>query len=223
MDQQKNISHKNGLVLDRVTKLYQSVFAVDHVCLKVENRGFLAIVGPTGCGKKTLLRLIAGVDWIIVAVSLISMAFWFGIRSKFSVFYVALLDDFPWNRGASAKKAIRSQRFWALMAFPFCSAIGVYIVLVHNFKFLVDQGTDKMTAAFVLAMAGIVSAAFRIIWGWLSDYIGRELTYTMGLICGCIGLVSLLLLEATGAKNLVYAFLIFFGMGWGATAPQSIP
>ena len=41
----------------------------------------------------------------------------------------------------------------------------------------------------------------------------------MGLICGCIGLVSLLLLEATGAKNLVSAFLIFFGMGWGATAP----
>jgi multiple sugar transport system ATP-binding protein len=36
--------------------------AVDHVSLKVENREFLAIVGPTGCGKTTLLRLIAGVE-----------------------------------------------------------------------------------------------------------------------------------------------------------------
>jgi MFS family permease len=117
------------------------------------------------------------------------------------------------------KKAVRSKRFWALMAFPFFSVIGVYTVLVHNVKFLVDQGIDTMSAAFVFAMAGMVSAVFRIIWGWLSDYIGRELTYTMGLVCGCIGLVSLLLLEASGAKNLVYAFLIFFGMGWGATAP----
>jgi MFS family permease len=347
--------------------------------------------------RKTASTLRIYYGWIIVAISLISMAFWFGIRSNFSVFYVALLDEFPWNRADSAgvqsmamiaytvmapivgtlidrfgprrivvpgilvlslglglcstietlsqfylyygvivgvgvtsigiisyssilahwfekkrglasgiavsgiglgtfflvpvtqsfismwgwrmtfsvlgglfliillpinsiflrhkpkeigqfidgesrrrpsclapsiekdqpkiindwtiKKAVRSQRFWALMAFPFFSVIGIYIVLVHSVKFLVDQGTDKMTAAFVLAMAGIVSAAFRIIWGWLSDYIGRELTYTVGLICGCIGLVSLLFLEATGTKNLVYPFLIFFGIGWGATAP----
>jgi MFS family permease len=40
--------------------------------------------------------------WIIVAVALISMAFWLGIRSSFSVFYVALLEEFPWNRGSSA-------------------------------------------------------------------------------------------------------------------------
>lgn len=40
--------------------------------------------------------------WIIVAVALVSMAFWLGIRSSFSVFYVALLEEFPWNRGDSA-------------------------------------------------------------------------------------------------------------------------
>jgi sugar phosphate permease len=40
--------------------------------------------------------------WIIVAVASVSMAFWLGIRSSFSVFYVALLEEFPWNRGESA-------------------------------------------------------------------------------------------------------------------------
>ncbi len=40
--------------------------------------------------------------WIIVAVGLVSMAFWTGIRSSFSIFYVALLEDFPWSRGESA-------------------------------------------------------------------------------------------------------------------------
>jgi ABC-type sugar transport system ATPase subunit len=62
MIQRPNIYRSQGLVLDRVTKRYQSLVAVDHVSLEIENREFIAIVGPTGCGKTTLLRLIAGVD-----------------------------------------------------------------------------------------------------------------------------------------------------------------
>jgi MFS family permease len=116
-------------------------------------------------------------------------------------------------------KALRSGRFWVLMAFPFFSVMGIYIVLVHNVKFLVDQGIDKMTAAFIFGIAGIISAVFRIFWGWLSDHIGREATYTIGLLFGCLGVASLLILEVSGIKKLVFAFLIFFGMGWGVTAP----
>jgi len=62
MVQSANIFHNKGLVLDRVTKRYPTIVAVDHVNLKVEEREFIAIVGPTGCGKTTLLRLIAGVE-----------------------------------------------------------------------------------------------------------------------------------------------------------------
>ena len=58
---------------------------------------------------KNLLNLRMGIrfpdfyyGWIIVAVALVSMAFWLGIRSSFSVFYVALLEDFPWSRGEAA-------------------------------------------------------------------------------------------------------------------------
>ena len=40
--------------------------------------------------------------WIIVVVALVSMAFWLGIRTSFSIFYVALLEDFPWTRAGSA-------------------------------------------------------------------------------------------------------------------------
>lgn len=40
--------------------------------------------------------------WIIVAVAMVSMAFWLGIRSSFSVIYVALLEEFHWTRAGSA-------------------------------------------------------------------------------------------------------------------------
>jgi OFA family oxalate/formate antiporter-like MFS transporter len=120
----------------------------------------------------------------------------------------------------SLKKAAHTLRFWSLIIFPFIGFIGVFIIIVHQVRFLVDQGIDKMTAAFILAMVGIVSSIFRIFWGWLSDRISRELTYTMGMVCGCLGVGSLLLFEIHGSAFFTYSFFVLFGMGWGVTAPM---
>ncbi|MBN1102431.1 MAG: MFS transporter [Deltaproteobacteria bacterium] len=118
------------------------------------------------------------------------------------------------------KKAMHTGPFWALVAFPLLAVIGVYVVLVHNVKFAVDNGIDKMTAASIFALAGAVSSVFRIFWGWLSDRIGREVTYTMGMICICAGVLFLLMLERPGGEVFLYPFFFFFGMGWGVTAPM---
>ena len=117
------------------------------------------------------------------------------------------------------KKAMHTKSFWALVLFPFLAFTGLFIIHVHNVKFLVDHGIDKMTAAFIYALIGIISSVFRIFWGWLSDRIWREITYSIGILCTCLGIGSLLLMETTGHKALVYPFFIFFGMGWGVTAP----
>ncbi len=114
---------------------------------------------------------------------------------------------------------LRSGRFWALMSFAFFSVFGIYVVMVHSVRFLVDQGIDQMTAALIFALSGVVSSVFRIFWGWLSDRIGRETTYTMGMICGCLGAGSLLMLDYIRSPSFAYAFFVFFGMGWGVTAP----
>lgn len=118
------------------------------------------------------------------------------------------------------KRAVGSGRFWALILFPFFGIIGIYVILVHNVKFLVDQGIDKMTAAFIFGMVGVISSIFRIFWGWLSDRIGRELTYTLGITCACIGVGALLLFEIYKTGLFAVGYFIFFGMGWGVTAPM---
>jgi MFS family permease len=118
------------------------------------------------------------------------------------------------------QSAWRTGRFWYLMIFPFLAAIVMYAIHVHHVRFLVDQGIDKTTAALIFGLLGIISSAFRIFWGWLSDLIGREKTYTLGTMCIFLGICSLILLEISGERHFVLPFIIFFGAGWGVTAPM---
>ena len=48
--------------LEGVTKIFGSVVAVDHATLDIESGEFFTIIGPSGHGKSTLLRLIAGFE-----------------------------------------------------------------------------------------------------------------------------------------------------------------
>jgi multiple sugar transport system ATP-binding protein len=50
------------VVLDHVTKRFDSTTAVDDLTLTVDDEEFLVLLGPSGCGKSTALRMIAGLE-----------------------------------------------------------------------------------------------------------------------------------------------------------------
>src|SRR5262245_15101468 len=50
------------VVLDKVTKRFGAVTAVDNLDLRIRDREFLTLLGPSGCGKSTTLNLIAGLE-----------------------------------------------------------------------------------------------------------------------------------------------------------------
>ena len=50
------------ITLDRATKRFGAVKAVDAVSFRAEKGKFVVLLGPSGCGKSTLLRLIAGLE-----------------------------------------------------------------------------------------------------------------------------------------------------------------
>lgn len=116
------------------------------------------------------------------------------------------------------KRAVREGRFWSLLAFAFFAIFPLYLVLIHGAKLLADCGFGAMKVAFMIAMAGLTCSAFQVVWGWLSDWAGREITLTAGTAVFVFGIFLLLLVEA-GHPRLVYLFVFFFGCGWGVTAP----
>ena len=48
--------------LDRVTKRFHEVVAVDDLSLDIERGEFFSLLGPSGCGKTTTLRMIGGFE-----------------------------------------------------------------------------------------------------------------------------------------------------------------
>ena len=48
--------------LKNITKIYDKKKVIDNVSLTIEDKEFLILVGSSGCGKSTILRMIAGLE-----------------------------------------------------------------------------------------------------------------------------------------------------------------
>ena len=112
--------------------------------------------------------------------------------------------------------AMCTARFWWIVVAYFTALFVWYAVLVHQTAYLIETGFDGPTAAMALGLVGLFGIAGQIGVGALSDRIGREWGWTIGL-CGFIGCYGALILLADGASLfLLYAMVILQGgLGFG--------
>ena len=52
----------SNVILKNVVKRFGSVTAVDDLSIQIRDREFAVLVGSSGCGKTTALRMIAGLE-----------------------------------------------------------------------------------------------------------------------------------------------------------------
>ena len=130
-----------------------------------------------------------------------------------------LIVDLKWaSRSWTLRQAILTKQFWTLSVCFFFTSLINQSILTHHVAFFVDKGLETLFVSYIVGMIGIVSIGGKILWGSLSDRIGREVTYTLTMVCCICGILLLITFPILSSPYIPYFFAIFFGMGYAGTA-----
>jgi MFS family permease len=116
-------------------------------------------------------------------------------------------------------RAVRTSRFWWIFLGYFTCLFAWYAVQIHQTKYLIELGFSADFAAWALGVVGLTGIAGQILWGYVSDRIGREWAWTASGAGFALCYVALLALPAHPAKWLVYVMVASQGLlGYGAAS-----
>ena len=121
--------------------------------------------------------------------------------------------------GWTVRRAMRTPHFWLLMLVYVFTGLGSFLVALHQLAFAVSVGFDKLYAAEVLGLGAFLSLPGVIVTGWMSDYIGRELSAVVTYGTSIFGVACAMLITGPEQHLLLWLHSCFFGLTWGARGP----
>jgi MFS family permease len=110
-------------------------------------------------------------------------------------------------------------RCWLLAAVKLLGGVATQMIFVHQVVFLVEAGYDRMLAASLVGLIGLLSVLAKIFWGWAADNIGREITYTLGCAAMVVAVALLALTKALPFSAMLYLYAVVFAIGYAVSAP----
>jgi MFS family permease len=125
----------------------------------------------------------------------------------------------PREAGLEIRDALRTRAFWALFFAYLCTPLAVFSVVTHQVAFAVDHGFPRLFVASIFGFTGLLSVAGRIGFGVAADRLGRATSATISYGCTAVGTLCLLSLEVAPRPAALYAYALFFGLGFGARGP----
>ena len=115
--------------------------------------------------------------------------------------------------------AVRSRSFrFAVSAF-FVGGCLSQLLIMHQFAFMVDHGVAKTVGSILAGIIGATSIPGKMMWGALSDRVGREWVFTGGLICILFSLGALALVGSVPGLLMPFTFAFLVGIGYSVNAP----
>jgi MFS family permease len=99
------------------------------------------------------------------------------------------------------------------------------IIVVHQTRMLVDMGYGLTLASLIFGVLGVLRAVAGLIWGTLSDRIGRSACVVVMCGMSLVGLALLWLTSLVPAESaglrlaLLAGYLLTFGLGFNGIGP----
>jgi MFS family permease len=132
---------------------------------------------------------------------------------------VKVIDPQWANRHWTLSSAVRTGRFWFLGAGFFFGSFTYQGTLLHSVSALVDAGETRAAAASLFGLLGVCGSVGKIVFGSLSDRLGREKTQTLAVAITSAGILSLTASLGMPGGAFPFLFAVLFGLGYGSAAP----
>lgn len=211
-----------------------------------QRRGLASAVSLAGVGLGSLGVAALSAE-LILRIGWRETMWWFGIGAmavlipinllfhRHSAERIGLVPDGPSTRpatrtapvkdGATIRDAVRTPAFWLLSLAVTMTGVCTMTMVVHQTRLLVDMGYSLPLASLIFGTLGVMRAIGGLIWGPLSDRIGRAACVV--IICGIsivglalLWLTSLLPIESFALRiALLSGYVLTFGIGFNGMAP----
>lgn len=209
-------------------------------------RGLASAVSLAGVGLGSLAVATLSAEFI-VRIGWRETMWWFGFAAmvvlipinllfhRHSAEHVGLVPDGPSTRPAARTApvraattigdAVRTRTFWLLAVSVTMIGLCNMIVVVHQTRMLVDMGYGLPLASLIFGMFGVMRATGGLIWGPLSDRIGRADCVVVICSISIVGLALLWLTFLVPAESFVLriallaGYLLTFGIGFNGMSP----
>jgi MFS family permease len=122
------------------------------------------------------------------------------------------------GRALTLRQAMRTTPFWLIVLAFLSGNICAQTLHVHQVPYLVDQGLSALVAASVVSVVGASSIVAKIVGGWISDRIDREIVYVVciAILVGAVG--ALAWLGQWPSHGGAYLYAAMLGAGYSVTA-----
>ncbi len=123
------------------------------------------------------------------------------------------------GEGWTLRSALGSRIFWALAQVFFCTAIGMFAIIVQLVAFLIDAGFTPLGAATTFGIIGMLSSISIMGSGYIAERFGIRRTVTASFAGTAAGMLLLIAIARWPSILLLGLFVPVFGLCMGARGP----
>jgi len=93
------------------------------------------------------------------------------------------------------------------------------MINTHAIAHFVAVGYEKLVASFYFGLIGFIRIGATILWGSVSDRLGRSMAYSIAVFVTAMGLVGMIAMTLGAPLWLVYLTIALYGVGHSAGNP----
>ena len=123
------------------------------------------------------------------------------------------------GRDWTLAEAVRSFPFWCITVGHLALGTALFLINTHAIAHFVAVGYEKLAASFYFGLIGFIRIGATIVWGSVSDRLGRSKAYGVATLVTALGVMGMIAMTLDAPLWLVYLTIALYGIGHSAGNP----